>query len=270
MSGPETFVKSQNGEAQRLVAGYAKTGRTWMRYMLGHALSTEHALGVDVNLTNVYSLIPNDGAGLVPGQPTFQYEGLLPKIEMTHQPFSDTYKDSQTVFLTRDPRDVMVSHWLHHKNQLGKFNGSLGEFIRSPLGIGNFVTHLESWVPELDKSQVITYEAMREKPIAALRTINTLLDIGLSEQSIQQAVAAGEMDQMRKTEVKHGIAGHSYDRSNPEALRVRRGKVGGFIDYMDAANQIYVESALTELSGHATGIIAMTGYFDSEQLQHLE
>lgn len=265
----QTGGSLQPDERQRLVAGYAKTGRTWMRYMLGHALSVEHRLDVNVDLTNVYGLVPNDTAGLVPGQPTFQYEGKVPKIEMTHRAYTNDYSDSRKVFLTRDPRDIMVSHWLHHKNQLDQFDGDLRDFIRSPLGISSFVLHLETWTPNLNAEQVLTYEAMRQNPSAALRQTNELLEIGLSDRGIQYAVEVGEINQMRKVEVEHGIAGHNYDRENPEALRVRRGQVGGYIDYMQPSDQTYIQGALQELSGAAATIIALTGYYDPSLMQKL-
>jgi len=262
-------LSSHDNETQRLVAGYAKTGRTWMRYMLAHALSVEHNLGINIDLTNVYELVPNDAAGLVPGQPTFQYGSRVPKIEMTHRAYTSEYSGSHTVFLTRDPRDVTVSHWLHHKNQLGKFDGDLNDFIRSPLGISSFVAHLETWAPNLEAEQILTYEAMRQNPDAALKRTNELLEIGLSDKSIRHAVDAGEINQMRKVEVEHGIAGHNYDRENPEALRVRRGEVGGYVDYMQPLGQTYVQDALQELSGTAAAIISMTGYYDPDLTQRL-
>ena len=38
---------------------------------------------------------------------------------------------------------------------------------------------------------------------------------------------------MKNIEIIDGIAQHNHDRSNQEARRLRKGKIGGYLDYLD-------------------------------------
>lgn len=117
----------------------------------------------------------------------------------------------------------------------------------------------------LETDQVITYESMRIDPVAALRKVVDRFELPLSGSEVESAVAAGSMDRMRQKEVERGIAGHDYDRSNPEALRVRRGKVGGFVDYMPAQDELFIHGRIADCDSAAQVIIAMTAYSPHEQ-----
>jgi hypothetical protein len=254
---PET-----TGSNELFVCGYPKTGRTWLRYMLANTLVEHFDLGVEVDLNNVYSIIPNDEVAQIDGQPDFAFEGVLPRIQMSHKPYDpQLHEDARLAFLTRDPRDIMVSHWLHDRNQVHLFNGDLPEYVKDPnRGIAAFILHIESWAPHLSKDQIKTYESMRAEPARALGDILSVLGVHVSEVAIQKAVELGEINKMRKVEASKGIAGQSYDKSNPEARRVRRGKVGGFSDYLSPEDLSYIDASLGQISDEAKKIIAMTPY----------
>lgn len=255
------FIASDVHES-RLICGYPKTGRTWLRFMMANALSEEFELGLDVDLNNVYSLIPNEATTTIEGQPTFSYEGLLPKIEMSHKPHQDhNLEISRTIFMTRDPRDIMVSHWLHDTNQVKIFNGSVSDHIRdSSCGITAFLDHLEGWSPHLASDQVVTYEAMRKDPAEVVSLIFKKLDVVVSDDSIEYAVYQGEIDRMRKIEISTGIAGHEYDRSDPDARRIRKGRIGGYVDYLNEGDLTFIDDAIKQTSKASLLIIAKTPY----------
>ena len=252
-------------EEHRLVAGYPKTGRTWVRYMLASALVEHYDLDLDVNLNNVYNIVPNDEAGRVPGQPAYAYDGTVPKIEMTHQRYVESeHQYVMKIFLMRDPRDIMVSHWLHNQNQRHQFDGTLSDFIHdSKFGIDAFLDHLSSWAPKLNTKDVVTYENMRSNPVGALKRIIDTLKVPISASEAAAAVSASSMDNMRQKEIQHGIAGHVYDKANPEALRVRRGKVGGFVDYMLPQDEEYIHERIASSEPPTKAVIDLTAYQDT-------
>lgn len=248
-----------------LICGYPKTGRTWLRFMLASAIADHHELGVEVDLTNAYSIVPNSDSEIIPGQPDYSSVEGMPRIEMSHAPYSsDRHDGANIAFLTRDPRDIMVSHWLHNTKQIKQSSQSLAEFIRDPgAGMGAFLGHLEGWAQHLNADQVIPYEYMRPNPGAALTVISNRFNLALTSEEITRAVDASTMEAMRRKEIERGIAGHQdlYDRGDPEARRVRRGKVGGFTDYLSPDDELFISEQVAASSDHAKGIIALTGYF---------
>jgi alcohol sulfotransferase len=244
-----------------VVAGYPKTGRTWLRYMMAHSLLEEAGIELEVDLTNMYQVIPNDSEGTIEGQPVFAFNGLLPLIEMTHTKFDDSYEAARKVFLTRDPRDVMVSHWMHNTRQIKITEMGLSDFIRDPRqGIDNFIAHLDSWSPHLTETAVIAYEVMRMNPAAALGKAFGIFQVQVSERNIQVAVEAGAMGKMRDKEIRNGIAGHDYDRTDPDALRIRSGKIGGYTDHLSGDDLRYIDDRIQRALPTSKHLIALTGY----------
>ena len=258
---PLAVVESKDSE-NGLVCGYPKTGRTWLRFMMAHALSDEYSLDLDINLNNVYSVIPNQESETITGQPAFLYEGVIPKIEMTHKPYKeDAFSNTNMVFMTRDPRDILVSHWLHDSLQVKLFESGLSEYVRDPQrGINAFLSHLESWSTHISADQVVSYEGMRKSPERVVTTIFKQLGVQVSNDSIGRAVSKSEISRMRRIEIASGIAGHNYDRSNPEARRVRNGKVGGFVEYLNRDDLTYIDDSISNASESAKLIIATTPY----------
>lgn len=248
-----------------LICGYPKTGRTWLRFMLASSIADHYGLDIDIDLTNAYSIVPNSGSEIIPGQPDFSQNDGLPRIEMSHAAYSDEqHGNANILFLTRDPRDIMVSHWLHNTRQIKQHSLGLTDFVRdSAIGMDAFLRHLEGWAPALGDQQVITYESMRIDPFSALKRVVDRFSLPITDGEALKAVESASMKAMRKKEIERGIAGHQslYDRNDPEARRVRRGKVGGFKDYLTPDDEAFIQERITTSSDRAKGIIALTGYF---------
>ena len=49
MTELDPAVTTRDAE-RRLVCGYPKTGRTWLRFMMANALAEDHGLGIDIDL----------------------------------------------------------------------------------------------------------------------------------------------------------------------------------------------------------------------------
>jgi alcohol sulfotransferase len=82
----------------------------------------------------------------------------------------------------------------------------------------------------------------------------------VNEAELARAVDASRFEAMRAREQKQGLPAHEYDRDDTESLRMRRGKVGGFGDYLSDADSRFIEtSSATLLSPPARELVAMTG-----------
>ena len=58
-----------------------------------------------------------------------------------------------------------------------------------------------------------------------------------------------------------GIPAHEYDRTDSESLRMRRGQVGGFADYLNAEQIALIEQTCSrELTPAAKKLLVSTGF----------
>jgi hypothetical protein len=242
-------------DADAFMVSFPKCGRTWLRVMLGRALY-RHA-GID-------DLRP-DGTRLLYPEGIKDLKGL-PRISFTHdgRPTRGTVEEIETdksryagkavVLLIRDLRDVAVSYYFHEtrrtkrfypKWEIAKFHGEISEFLHSEVGgIEHFLRFYNIWADNKDVPErvlLMKYEQMRREPKAQLQALLDFLGVeGVAEETVDDAVDFSSFDKMKEME-KEGTFKHPHymkpgDSADEESFKVRRGKVGGFEDYLSAAD----------------------------------
>ena len=250
--------------AAAYICSFPKSGRTWLRFMLSHILVSHYGLPVQLDFHTFFTVIPNDEGHPEREWPAYRFGNQIPCVAASHGAYDqEIHGGRPVVFLLRDPRDVLVSFWLHQSRQFKRFSGDLSSFIRhEKYGIHFLLGYLESWADATlaRRTLVTTYEDLHADALTALRAVCVFLEIPASEQEISAAAASGSFDRMQALELRGGIAGHRYDRSDESALRVRRGLVRGYQEHLCAADEMYIGSVI---EGAATGVQAMlerTGY----------
>lgn len=225
------------------LCSYPKSGRTWMRFALVNLLDRKYDLGGNFDMLNMFGLIPNsDGEGKT--QPTktpdnylFQDSPEVPFIIASHLPWEGTFAGTRTVFLARNPGDVIVSFYHHMSRHDGRFSGTLEEFAADPeFGVSNLVSYLASWQPHLDDEgvTVLTYEMLRQDPIPCFELLTRGLGIEAGRDELEAALEAASIQRMREVEAKSGVGQpQDYDFEDPNARRVRKAKVGSWREEME-------------------------------------
>jgi Sulfotransferase domain len=251
--------------AQRaLICSYPKSGRTWLRYMLAHVLVTHFALDVKLDLANMFSVVPNDDLDVERGWPGYRFLGVLPSVATSHKRYKERlHGGCRIIFLVRDPRDVVVSYWFHRSRHMGLLAGELSEFVRDPrYGITDMLDYLETWAvaAERERLLIVSYEEMKADAFFSLRRICDFLEVPVSDNTIRAAAAAGEFSRMREMELETAVGGYVYDRSDDSALRVRRGRAHGFVDYLSRADEKAISSHLASASHWVQKILDRPGY----------
>jgi len=140
------------------------------------------------------------------------------------------YSDNSILLLLREPKDVLVSAWLHAVLNKKIYKDSLYNYIRDPrFGIMKIVTFYNIWfencqVPAKFKS--IWYEELCSTPFKTLKSICELFELPCTNTDIEFAVKTATLENL--------ISLESSNRENkdPESRYFRRGKIGGFVDYM--------------------------------------
>jgi hypothetical protein len=165
------------------------------------------------------------------------------------------YGGTKVVYLTRDPRDVVVSCFFQATRRKDLFRGTLSEFIRSDnYGIRKIVRFNRIWhaarhVP--DDFLLLRYEDLHVAPRDALRTTLEFMEVTCSDdEPLDRAVKFASFTNMREIE---RVGNFQSKKLRPgrlddeESFKVRKGTVGGYVDYLDSDDRAFVDRVVREL-----------------------
>lgn len=250
-------------EADFVIVSPPKCGRTWLRMMLSRFFQTRYGLPGDTLLgyDNYHRLNP-----------------AIPRIRFTHDRYINLYtgnRDSKrdfypkrVILLVRDPRDIVVSNYFQWINCVNPYKKKLLNIPDHPeqvpifeyamtqqFGIPRTVDFLNAWAGELGKTRAhlrIRYEDMRREPAEMLGRILAFMGIEASAEEISAVVDWTSFENMQKLEQDRTFDTGSRrlmikDPDNPGALKVRRGKVGGYTDYFTATEQQAIDRLIASI-----------------------
>ena len=167
------------------------------------------------------------------------------------------------VLLVRDPRDVFVSLYLQMTRRdpgtRDKFGQrTISEMLRDQrFGIGSIVKTMNDWLGEFSGRRnfsLLRYESLRAAPAEQFRALLALLGETEPGMSIfQDALDFSEFSNMQKLEAAGVFDSkilQARDIHDPESFKVRRGKIGGYEDYLSVEDRQYAIDALRRLDLH--------------------
>ena len=234
---------------------YPKCGRTWLRLMIGRAISTHFHLPEDEEILFLRS--------------NRRFHSQVPRITVVHEdrPMlkapeelatdKHRFRNKKVIFLARDPRDVIVSSYFemtrrdklfgenpYEKRQKG-FEGSLPEFIAARVGgYETLLTYYNIWAANRNIPAgflLVRYEDLKANPKQQLRRILDFLGLDqVTDDEIAESVGYASFENMRKMEARGQFQSGMLkpgDTTNPESFKTRKGKVQGYVDYL-AQDQI--------------------------------
>ena len=113
---------------------------------------------------------------------------------------------------------------------------------------------MNNWINEFsqrDNFTLVRYEALRASPAEHFRDLLAVLGESSPDANIfQEALEFSRFENMQKLEAAGAFDSnilHPGDVRDPESFKVRRGKVGGYREYLSVEDQQYAASALAEL-----------------------
>jgi Sulfotransferase domain len=241
-----------------IVVSIPKSGRTWVRTFLCAYYCEK--------VGQPFSLEPEEYAG-------------VPRIIYTHDLFEQRTKADRwdklrgkylipqrernrlpIILLARDPRDAFVSLYVQltrrtkeTPNELKEM--STAEMLRDPaFGIQSMVAIMNSWLVEWSGCAnflLLRYETLRHAPAPGFRALLGVLgDEPVQEAAFARALEFSDFGHMQKLEVAGAFNSkilRAGDARDPESFKVRRGKIGGFEDYLSPDDQGYAAAALARL-----------------------
>lgn len=246
--------RRRNRTADVFVVSFPKAGRTWLRVLLGGALIRHFDLEASVELT-LWRL-----ADLAPGIPRIRFtHDDLPQWKTPDQlVHSKTeFRDRKVILLVRDLRDLVVSAFFQASRRQKAYDGDLRSFVYHPAGsLASMLRFYNDWADQRDVPSgllLLRYEDLHQDPVRELRRVLDFVGVtGVSEETLSSAVEDGRFENMRRLEQRGELDSAKLrpaDRDDPESFKTRRGKVGGFVDYLeDREIRLIREKMKSELS----------------------
>ena len=167
---------------------------------------------------------------------------------------------AKIILLARDPRDCFVSLYVQMTRRdlsaPAKFKQeTVSEVLRDKrFGIHPIVKTMNNWLNEFWRRgnfTLIRYESLRASPAAHFRDLLVVLGQTAPDMSIfQGALDFSQFENMKKMEAAGAFDSKILqpgDVRDPESFKVRRGKVGGYREYLLSDDQAYAADAMTKL-----------------------
>jgi hypothetical protein len=250
-----TARRQEYASADAVVVSPGKAGRTWLRVALHKYLSLHFGVPFDVDRL--------DSSG-----------GDVPRLVYTHERLThlneppgrrllgaEVLPDGvaarvKLVVLARDPRDVIVSSYFQKTKRSKVVDCTLSEFIRHPrFGIHRTVRVLNQWRRRFHAHPHclwLRYEDMIEDQERELRRVLAHLGVEAQADLVIDSIQFASFENMRENEARDAFGTRrlrSADPADPDAFKVRRGKVGGYREYLDRRDLRYVDKELAKLDG---------------------
>src|SRR3954453_19539721 len=169
-------------------------------------------------------------------------------------------KRAKIILLTRDPRDCFVSLYLQltrrDPNAPVKLKQkTVSEMLRDErFGMRAIVDAMNNWLSDFshrDNFTLVRYEALRASPAEHFRDLLAVLGESSPEPNIfLEALEFSRFENMQKLEAAGAFDSnilHPGDVRDPESFKVRRGKIGGYREFLSAEDQQFAADAMTEL-----------------------
>jgi hypothetical protein len=243
-----------------IIVSIPKSGRTWVRTFLcayfckrcGHPFTLEperYESPVIPRVVYSHDLFEHKTKGNLWDRLRGKY--LIPAKEI---------RRARIILLARDPRDSFVSLYLQmtrrDSGMREKFKQkTVSDLLRDErLGIHGIVGTMNDWMDEFSHRRdftLIRYESLRAAPAEQFCNLLAVVSKKHPDMSIfQTALAFSEFDNMKKLEAAGAFDSkilRAGDVRDPESFKVRRGKIGGYEDYLSSEDRRYATEALTRL-----------------------
>ena len=231
---------------QFFLVSFPKTGRTWLMYMINQIKEQgNHRLKKEkyfiFNEHDNSEIILEDGTRNNPLD-VFKFTSRF------------RYRRGKVIFLVRDPRDVIVSHF-HQVTKRAKnpfiFN-SISEFVKDDiLGFKRIIYFYNLWYFQKHKPKdflLIKYEDLLENGIQTLSEITSFLNISITTNNLQEIYHQSSSDKMRKKEKANQLEGFNDFGKSRDQLKVRNARIGGYKSELSEEDILYCNKEMKNLN----------------------
>jgi hypothetical protein len=161
---------------------------------------------------------------------------------------------AKTVLLVRDPRDAAVSLFFQLSRRSSLFSGTMEEMLKHPVfGVRALVDIMNAWAGEWRGSSrllLLRYEDLLASPDTSFRRF---VDFGfgpVDEESLRRAAEFSSFPRMQELEAQGYFSDssmRSFNADDADSFKARRGKIGGYRDYLTAGALAFADREVSRL-----------------------
>lgn len=237
------------GVADAYLVSYPKAGRTWLRALIGKALVDHFGLPERLMLDTE---VLTGAAGLPVAAFDHDQTALVAAIPWQQMSVDrSAYRGLRVLLMARDVRDNLVSAYFQASRRINVYSGPISEFVRhDAYGVEKILAFYRIWEASRDipaAFEFLTYEALHRDTAGTLSRALAFLGADVPRATIDAAVDYCRFENLRKAEVEDRFRNDALRPAragDPEAYKVRVGKVGNYRQYLSADDVAFIDSAV--------------------------
>ena len=163
------------------------------------------------------------------------------------------------LLLGRDVRDNLVSAYFQATRRIDVWHGPIAPFLRDDrYGVDKLLAFYGIWAAQRHVPSAfmfIRYEELHADTAGTLARVLPFFGISAGPDAIAAAVDYCRFDNLKRGEAEQRFRGSALvpgREGDPEAFKVRRGKVGGYVDYLSADDIDYIDAAIADRGSEFT------------------
>lgn len=272
------FKQDEHKSVDTFLISFPKCGRTWLRLMIGRAIVRHFNLVAPNLLQKTMSL-----------ESLAKFHPEIPKIVVNHDDNPQwkkadelvlskiKYQNYKVIFLARDPRDVVVSIYFEHKKRVNtyadkiktsdgmenyqervkQYEGDLSSYLKSEIGsLDTIIKYYNIWAENQNICEnflLVRYEDLHANTQKELRRVLDFIGLEqISNEAIAESIDFASFENMHKMEEEGKFKSYALkpvDKKDRESYKTRKGKVGGFAEYLNQDEINYINQKInTNLS----------------------
>lgn len=253
--------------ANILFIRHPKTGGTWLRVLLARLYHLKY--GTSIQRVFRSDELNRQNPDLPRYLLTHGYASWERLVGEAFERNDESVQNKKVLFLARHPGDIAVSWFVQYRKRERAFRRELleaecgetrdprelsqWEFIQHPcLGLPAIIDYHNFWARMLsprDNALIVRYEDLLREPVDTMRRVVRLLGEDFTEEQINDAVAFGSADNLRKLEQSSFFSNPSLrlrNTSDQDTRKVRRARAGGYREDLPPEQAQWVEQMITE------------------------
>ncbi len=218
-----------------IVVSFPKCGRTWLRFIFA-----ELDLPFRIGFSHAKSDLKN----------WIHCKTFYKKKEVFEQ-------EKKLILLIREPKDIVVSYYFHISHRDKIFSGSFMEFIKNEyLGIKKIMSFYEAcifYTKQYNQILIVEYENLVKDTYSEVSRILAFLEVEKDSEKIKAAIEATRFNNLQKRERENFFKETTKNKNltptkihDINSYKVRRGKIGGYIDYLSVEEIKYCDDVIRD------------------------